>query len=839
MKVVILDTSILIYKLYHALPRLEYDYGKPVQVVYGLANIILNLVKDLKPDYLFAAYDRPEPTERHKIFAAYKAQRPPMADDLKSQLPLTKKLFAAFNIPILEKPGYEADDIIASVKKIFVNSVEEIIIVSADFDTLQLVDEKTKVFVLKKGISQIDIYDINRVKEKFGILPHQIVDYKTLVGDVSDNIIGVKSIGPKTAASLLNKFGSLENILLAAKEGQIDKKLAEKILERKDDILFYKSLITLNDEIKFSQELLKPFLGFNQAEVFKLFNEFKFKSLLNRLNADIHQGSSDKDSNQSLSLFTNLVNSQKIDRQTPIFIFYDIQDGQIKLINKDNFLIINDQQTLQQIFFLEGEKYAFNLKEIFKTIFKNDLYFDKKITLEKIYDLQIIFWMLYNEVNVSLFKIFKGNPLNQSEFVFQVCSDLKQKLFAEKLADLYFSLDLPLVPILARTELRGLKVDLDELKSMKKFLEAKIQFLREEIFKLSGENFNINSTKQLRVILFEKLKIKTKGLGKTNKGSISTKEEDLIKIIEAHPIIAKIIEYRKLTKLLTTYTDSLLITYDKNSGKIVTAFNQIGSRTGRIISEKPNLQNLPLDHNEIINVRKVFVPHDDFIFISSDYSQLELRLLAHLSEDPGLISAFQQNIDIHSQTAKILFGDDSPLNRRKAKIINFSIIYGSGPKGLAERLNISISQAKEMIDKFFYFYPQVRKYYNNIIEFVKANGYVENLFKRRRLIPELMSNSYKEKSLGERMAINMPIQSLGADLIKKAAVLIDKDIYTNNWQDKAFFIMFIHDEIVFEVHKDIKDIFKDIIKERMENIENLLVPLPVVIKEGFRLSDLK
>ena len=834
MKVYLIDANALIYRLYHALPRLEDLQGRPIQAVYGLANILLKLLKEEKPDYIFSLYDRPEPTIRHQVFKEYKATRPKAPDDLKIQIQLSKKIFSAFKIPIIEKIGYEADDLIATLKEKFSKKADEIIILTGDLDTLQLVDQKTKILIMQKGISQTNIYDVSKVKEKFGILPENLPDFKALVGDASDNIQGISGIGPKTASKLLQKYRNLEEIIKAAKEKKIELNLAQKILESQEKLLFNRDLVTLRKDIEIEEKILTPYQGFENKDLISVFQEFGFKSLLQRIQPTIF-------TKTIFSQPTLFKNGDINELNSPFFFYLD--EDKIKIVDSSGEIKIFSKEHLKKILELPEEKFTYDLKLIFKEIFNLDFYFDKKIDLTKIYDLKIIFWLLNpDKGNYSLENIINFYTPEAKELLplaFKTSQILREKLKKENLEKLYFEIELPLIPVLARSELRGIKIDIMALKDFKEKLKSQIEEILKEIYELAGEKFNPNSPIQLRKILFEKLKLKTKGLKKTSKGEISTAEEDLLKIIDLHPIIEKIISYRKINKFLTTYTDSLLKTYNPQKQRIYTFFNQTRASTGRIISENPNLQNIPLSGELASFLRKIFVSEDNFIFISGDYSQLELRLLAHLSQDENLISAFLQDLDIHSQTAKTLFGDDSLENRRRAKIINFSIVYGTTSRGLAERLKIPISQANKLIEKFFYFYPGVKKLKEELIDFAKTYGYVQTLLGRKRFLPEIFSQAYREKMFAERVAINMPIQGLEADLLKKAMIEIDKEIFQRNLQEKAFFVLSIHDEIIFEVKEEIKEEFKVIIKEKMENIYQLNVPLKVKIKEGKTLKDLE
>jgi DNA polymerase I len=829
MKVYLIDAHALIYRIYHAMPKLTDPQERPIQAVYGLANTLLKILKEEKPDYIFALYDRPEPTIRHQVFKEYKATRPPVTDDLKLQISLSKKIFSAFSIPVIEKIGYEADDLIATLKEKFFNLADEIIILTGDLDTLQLVDTKTKILTMQKGITKTMIYDENKVKEKYGLLPLQLPDYKALIGDPSDNIIGISGIGPKTASQLLQKYQNLEGIIEAAKEKKLDPKISLAILNNKEKLLFNKDLVTLRKNLDIEEKLLVPYQGYKEENLISVFQEFGFKSLIQRIKPNF--------SFAAPSLFKSTSSAgreEKIislsDLHAPFFFYLD-QD-KIKIYETNSQVKVLEKKFLKEIFFLEGEKFVFDLKNIFKEILKEDFYFDKKIALERIYDLKLIFWLLNpDKGNYSLEKITsfysETNPL-------KITQDLILKMKELDLEKVYFELELPLTAVLARMELRGIKIDLKALEEFKKKVKEKQRSLLEEIYNLAGERFNPNSPIQLREILFKKLKLPTKGLAKTGKGEISTQESELLKIAHLHPIIEKILAYRQVSKLLTTYTDSLLQNYNPQTKRIYTTFNQTGTSTGRIASENPNLQNLPLEGELSHYLRKCFIAEEGYIFLKADYSQIELRLLAHLSQDENLISAFDNNLDLHSQTARMIFGEETIETRRKAKIINFGITYGISARGLAQRLQIPVSEANKLIERFFYFYPGVKKLKEELIEFAKTYGYAQTLFGRKRFVPEINYQSYQERTTAERIAVNMPIQGLAADLLKKAMISIDEEIYQKDLS--VYLVLTIHDELVFEVKKEEKEKIKDIIKERMEKVLDLSVPLVVNLTEGENLS---
>ena len=844
MKLLIIDANALLHRVYHALPRLTDPQGRPIQAVYGLANILLKIITELKPDYIFSCWDRPEPTFRHRSYKEYKITRPPLSEDLKSQIPLAKRLFQLFNIPIVDYPGYEADDIIATLKEKFQQNFNEIIILTGDLDTLQLVDEKTKIYTMKKGISEMKFYDISEVKNRFGIMPSQIVDYKALVGDPSDNIKGIPGIGFKTAAKLLEKFSNIEGIIEAAEKNLLEIKFRRLILENKDNLLWHKNLLTLvkNVDIK---NTLEKYSGPDFKALYQFFQELGFKSLLKRIEPLLSQTS------LSQNIFRKVVSIKEIDNLKELetinrLALINLQN-KIYLYDGENTYLLSDK-LLKNVFFLDKEKIVWDLKKFYHLLFNDDFYFDKKINLDTIFDFKILFWL--TEPNLGKYTFsetisflkpdlpFNEKDLFYLQYIFDCYERLKERINSLDLMKVYKEIELPLVGVLVRMEKNGIKIDKDILQEVKTRCFEEIKKLREEINKLAGFSFNPLSPKELRYVLFEKLKISAKGLSKTAKGSISTQESDLQKIANLHPIVEKILEYRKLIKIASTYTDSLLVSFSEIDKRIHPTFLQTATTTGRLASENPNVQNIPLEGDLANLVRKAFKAEDSYSFLAGDYSQLELRLAAHLSGDENLIKDFQDNIDVHTQTAKIVFGVENNETRKMAKIINFSIIYGTSSKGLAESLRMSISEAQKIIERYFKFYPGLKKMREELIEKAKTFGYAETLFGRKLLIPEIYSQSYREKSFAERIAINMPIQGLGADILKKAMIDLDDKIYKNNWKE-AKIILSIHDEIILEVKEDLIDKVEEALKKSMENVVVLKVPLLVKIKEGKNLAEIK
>jgi len=830
-KLLLIDINSLLHRLYHAIPILRSPQGIPTNALYGLTNILLKIINEIRANYIVACYDTPALTLRHIKFKEYKAQRPKVADDLKKQISYSKKLLQVFNIQIVEKSGYEADDLIGTLTN--KNKDKEIIILSGDLDVLQLVDDNIKVFFLKKGIKEVEIYDKEKVIERFGIEPQFLPDLKALIGDPSDNIIGIKGIGEKTASNLIKKFGNIEKIIEAAEKGLIEYSLRKAILENKDRLILNKDLATIIKDVDINLQL-KKYQRPLDKQLISVLEELGFKSIIARLFKE-----------QKISLFTksfqykndlppNLEEIFIILHQDKIYASVNSEAVKID-ITKDNFQKIINADRI----------YVFDLKQLFKKFYEIT---QKELPLNKFFDLKIAFWLVtpYNKITLEkLTNFYSTKPLltlkDCLDFILlnykTIANELENKIKEFNLEEI-LNLDQQVSQILGIMELNGILLDKKKLKSFKEFLIEDLNRLKKEISELAGANFNVNSPIELRYILFTKLKLPTKGLKRTPKGEISTQESELIKIKDQHPIIEKILEYREKTKMLSAFSENLL-KFVRNDGRITTNFEITGTATGRISSEEPNLQNIPVEGELAKKLRSCFIAPEGHKFISFDYSQIELRITAEISKDDNLISIFKQDLDIHSITAKLLFMEENEKTRRLAKIINFGIIYGISPKGLKERTGLSLTESKKIIESYFKNFPGVQKMIKELIEKAKTYGYAENIFGRKRFIPELFSRAYSEALKGERIAINTPIQGTAADIMKKAMIQIYKFIKDNNLENKAKIILQIHDELILEVSDDIINLIKDEVKKIMENVVNFSIPLKVKVNIGKDLAEIK
>ncbi len=905
-KLVIFDGNALFHRSFHALPLSLQSKGKgPTNAVYGFSAVLLKACRELKPTYAAIAFDCPEETFRHKKYKLYKANRPAMATELAEQIPLIKRVARVFGLFLLEKPGYEADDIIGSLVAQTENQDLEKIIVTGDLDALQLVGKKTKVFSLSRGLQEGVVYDEKKVKERFGLRPEQIVDYKALRGDPSDNIPGVAGIGEKTATQLLQKFQTLENIYAALDKGDksISPRVAKLLREQKEQAFLSKELAQIKKDVPLNFSLAEAKFQPQREKIEKVFLELGFRSLLPRL-ADL-PGQETKDKFQrNLQEFNyHLVATEKdfadfyqrlsqqkrfsFDAETNYF-----SPLQAKLIGLS--FSWKEKEAYYLPFSLEkglfplngpslGKKHLEKLKAIFQDKNKEkvghnvkydyqvlanygievkNLYFDTRLASyllnpdSRAHNLDYLSFYYFHHQKITKKDLFAAREKVQfqnlpqekiynyscedADFTWRLAKRLEKDLEKHNLAKLFFTLEMPLIPVLAKMERHGIKVDVQFLKKKSQEFSQRLAKITQKAHALAGEPFNLNSPVQLRKILFEKLKLPTQGI-KKGKTGYSTSAESLEKLRTAHPLIALLQEARELEKLKNTYLDALPKLVDPQTGRLHTIFNQTGTATGRLSSSQPNLQNIPVRTKEGKEIRKAFCAEKDCLLLSLDYSQIELRLAAHFSGDEKLRKAFFQGKDIHQQTAAEIKGIPlekvTPELRQQAKAINFGILYGQGPHGLAQSAGISYERAQEFIQLYFAAFPGVKKYIERTIAQAREKGYVETLFGRRRYLPEINSSSAVLRKAAERMAINAPLQGTAADLIKAAMLKIQKKIEKDFPQIKM--VLQIHDELIFEAPK--KDILTPAreFQKIMENIYPLEVPIVVTKRAGKNWGELK
>ncbi len=774
---VILDAHAIIHRAYHALPNFANSQGIPTGALYGIATMLIRIVEELKPTYIVAAYDLPKPTFRHLAYDDYKKGRAKADEDLVAQMKTSRDLFAAFNIECLDAEGFEADDVIGTlVEQYRADPNIKIIIASGDMDTLQLVENtKIQVFTLKKGVTDTILYDEAAVVARYGFEPKQLVDYKGLRGDPSDNIIGVPGIGEKTATTIIQTFGTIEGLYKALEkkpekltEAGLTPRIIGILTEHKDDAFFSKTLATIRRDAPVSFALPeKPYReSIDQEKVTSKIADYEFRSLLPRIRK--------------------------------LFAFED-----------------------------EGPK--------------------EEVDPELLHRASIALWVLYSEntnpdYEAILERTRKKNLVDAYE---AILGELQKKNSLE----LFDKIEKPLIPIITDMHDWGIMIDRPHFEMLRETMKEKILRIEREVVELTGETINMNSPKQLSELLFGKLGLKPKGKQKAS-GAYTTNAETLESLVDAHPIIPKVLEHREVQKLLSTYVEALLECADTKD-IVHSTFLQHGAATGRFSSINPNLQNIPAKGEGGKEIRHGFVARPGHVFIGSDYSQIELRVLAMLSKDERLIETFESGKDIHARVASDMFG--VPIEavtsdmRRKAKVINFGILYGMGVSALQKNLGSTRAEATEYYENYFKTFPTIAAYLEQTKQFARENGFTETVFGRRRYFPGISSGAPFLRAFAERMAVNAPIQGTNADIVKIAIVLIDTDLRNAGLIDKVHLTLQVHDELVYEVAESVQKTAEDIIIKAMNNafarsplpVTIATVPLAVSVGVGSRLDQLK
>lgn len=877
-RLVIIDGNSLINRAFYALPELMNKEGLHTNAVYGFTTMLFKIIDVYKPTHISVAFDKKAPTFRHKEYEDYKAGRKKMPDELRQQMEPLKELLDAFNIHRLEIEGFEADDIIGTVSLIGENKNFNVFVVTGDKDAIQLASQNTKVLITKKGLTDLEEYDYDGVLKRYELTPNQFIDLKGLMGDKSDNIPGVPGIGEKTGIKLLNEFGTVENIIenIDKLKGNVKTKIQENahlaVMSKKLATIVRDMPVEIDlDELKFEE--------YDSEKIIQLFNRFEFNSLIGRLKINEEPTESINISAEYIS-FENLDNLIEEIKEKKHIILKTVSKKE-NLVNQniiylfitfdgENVYYIKDKQSIMKLKgILEDKnikKYGYKLKEDYIAlrpydIKMNNMYFDIVIA-EYLIDATA---SSYSHDNISA-KYMNRKTTSEEELlgkgknahkyedldenniityfsnILNIIANVKEKMNSKikesEMDNLFYNVEMPLVEVLGFMEYEGFKVDKRKLEEFKTEYSGLIDNLEKEIYDLAGEKFNVNSPKQLGVILFEKLNLP---IIKKTKTGYSTDSEVLEKLKNQHPIIEKISEYRQIVKLKTTYVDGLLNIINEDTGRIHSSFNQTITTTGRISSTEPNLQNIPIRLEMGRNLRKVFIPKEKHSLVDADYSQIELRVLAHICKDGNLINAFLEKEDIHTATAALVFdvSIDSVTKemRGAAKAVNFGIVYGISDFGLSQNLNIPVKKAKEYIDNYFAKYPNVKKYMDEVVDQAKDNGYVITILNRRRYIPEINSNNFIVKNLGKRLAMNTPIQGSAADIIKVAMVNVYNKLKENNLKSKL--ILQVHDELIIEGHEDEIDIVKNILRDEMENALSLEVPLKADLSIGESWYDTK
>ena len=836
---VLLDSNSLINRAFYALPPLTNRQGQQTGAIFGFVNMFLKLVDKYKPDYVVAAFDRKAPTFRKKIYEGYKATRKPMPEELACQLEPLKRLLRAMKVQIAEIDGFEADDILGTLSK---RSKCKTYIVTGDRDSLQLIDEKTTVLLTKKGISEIVEYDEARLKED-GFTPSQIIDLKSLMGDSSDNIPGVAGIGEGTATKLLAEYGTLDNVYAHIDEtkGALNRKLTEG---KESAYLSYK-LATIDRDCPI--ETVPEDMTFTEtydSEVRDILLEFEFGKIADRLNFGQKETKAE----------TLAAKTQTADSEAALLdALAKIKESGLLAFDISQRIFVGGygvsyEVTISDNLLGEGVDYNAFIRALEPLICDEDvrkLCFDKKTYMHLLEPYGVVMKGVCDDVmlkaylcdsnrnykSLSALATAYGVNTDDGAAALVALDDILDGEMREKEQEkLYKELELPLVDVLYFMEKEGFKVDRKYLDELNGELTSETEKLAAEITDLAGEPFNINSTQQLAKILFEKLGLKH---GKKTKTGYSTNVEVLESLRNEHPIIPAILQYRELVKLKSTYLDGMLPLIDKN-GRIHTVFKQAVTATGRLSSTEPNLQNIPIRKESGKRIRKMFVPADGNVLVCGDYSQIELRLMAHMSGDKAMIDAFNGGEDFHRSTAARLFGvpfeEVTQDMRRSAKAVNFGIIYGISDFGLSEDLGISVYEARRYMQNYFATYPGVKRFMDDCVAFAKENGYVKTLYGRKRYIPELQASVYATRAFGERVAMNMPLQGTASDIIKAAMIEVDKKLAEGGY--KAKLIMQVHDELIVDCPLSEKDNVEKLLKTCMQNVAELSVPLIADVGSG-------
>jgi DNA polymerase-1 len=796
-RLVLLDSHAIIHRAYHALPDFSSSKGEPTGALYGLSTMLLKIVTDLKPDYVVACYDLPQKTFRHEAYDGYKAGRAKTDTALVSQLISSRRIFEAFNIPIYDKPGFEADDMLGTiVEKLKGNKDIDIIIASGDMDTLQLVvGKKVQVFTLKKGLNDTILYDEQAVLDRYQFKPLLLPDYKGLRGDPSDNIIGIAGIGEKTATILISQFGTVENIYKVLKknpeklkEAGITDRIMTLLREGEDDALFSKTLATIRRDAPIDFVLPEKTFKENLAipEIETLFREFEFRSLIDRV--------------------------KRLFSETPTTAGKNKESKEAK-----------------------SEKIQSDIPEVDPVLLKK---------------LILGLWLLNTDrVNLIADDVFHF----QNAGSFEKAEELIEKALHDNgLWHVYSEIEVPLIPIVAQMSKQGVLIDLPYLQKLSKDYHKELDILEKSIFKYAGHEFNVNSPKQLGDVLFDEMGLVSsegKKLKKTAGGARSTRESELEKLRDVHPIVSEIFKYRELQKLLSTYIDTIpeLLGSD---GRLHAEFNQAGAVTGRFSSSNPGLQNIPIKTELGKNIRNAFIAPEGSVLMSFDYSQIELRLAALLSGDPYLAEIFRTGKDVHAAVASKVFGvpesEVTPEMRRRAKVINFGILYGMGVTALKENLGTDRKEAQAFYDNYFIQFPSIQGYMDGVIAAAKEKGYTETLFGRRRHFPGLRSKLPFVRAMAERMAINAPIQGTEADIIKIGMCQAENTLKEQNLLSHIRLILQVHDELIFEVDKGYEDKARQIVTDSKENTISpqylgsyVAVPIKVSFAVGRHWGELK
>jgi len=857
--------------------------GTYTNAIYGFLTIMFKIIEDLKPQYLVVTFDLKAPTHRHKLYEGYKANRKGMPNELASQMPILKEILNAMNIKVIEKEGYEADDIIGTLAKWGQKNNLEVTILTGDRDSFQLIDEHIKVRIphTVQGKTETEDYTVEKINEKYGLPPKSLIEVKGLAGDSSDNIPGIPGVGEKTAITLIKNYKNIEGIYNHVDE--LKGKLKEKVEQNKELAFLSRTLGTIDLKAPIDKKLDDMKIGeWDKSKITEMFTKLKFNRFIERFELEKTQ-----DEETNINIETEEINENqlkeyieevKMSKKIYYYIITKPEVGAGILNTKiEGITVYSEKENKAYLIKPQDIKAIFEDEEILKIGYKQKIDYillkQEGITPKNLmFDIEIAGYLLNSNISkytieylaeeylkidlatylkneepqekqLTLFDTPEETKTSKKDYIYaylinKLYYTLTEKMEQTDTLELFNKIEMPLSEVLADMQYQGIYVDKEELLEFGKELKNRIEELTKEIYDLAGEEFNINSPKQLGEILFEKLELP---MGKKNKKGYSTGVEILEKLKFTHPIIEKLLEYRQIGKLNSTYVEGLITYINSNTKKIHSSFHQTVTATGRISSTEPNLQNIPTRNELGKNLRKVFKPEPGNIFIDADYSQIELRVLAHISNDKQMIEAFNHNEDIHLQVASKVF--NTPIEevtkeqRTKAKAVNFGIVYGISDFGLSEQLKIPKKEAKQYIEQYLEKYQGIKNFMETIVETAQKDGYVETLFHRRRYVPEINSNNYMVRQFGHRIAMNTPIQGTAADIMKLAMINIYNEFNKQNLKSKI--ILQVHDELLIETVPDEKDKVEQILKQEMENVIKLNVPLKIDIEEGKNLYDAK
>ena len=872
-RLIIIDGNSIINRAFYALPDMSNSEGLKTNAIFGFVRMMFKIIEDYQPTHMSVAFDKKAPTFRHKQYADYKAGRKKMPDELAQQLQPLKDLLDKFNINRLELEGYEADDLIGTVARLGEENDFKVYIVTGDKDAIQLASHKTTTLITKKGVGEVEEYNYDSVLERYEMTPTQFIDLKGLMGDKSDNIPGVPGVGEKTGIKLLKQYSTIENLIEHTDE--LKGSIKKKIEENKDLALMSKELATIITNVPIEVKLEDLEYGdYNKDDVVEKFKEFGFTSLITKL-LDIEGGETTikeeidlkiehldnvedfiKKAEENKKVIIDVIGKEGniLDKRV-LYVFLSLDGNEIYYVNEDELPQIKTLLSNPEI-----KKHGYDLKEDYillkpYEIELNSMDFDITIAEYLIdsksstsYECSAIAMKYltrkikskedllgkgakakkFDEIEFDELSAYIGDILNTVNGVYP---KMEENLKETEMDGLFYHVEMPLVEVLGSMEYIGMKVDKDQLNELKEKFTTIINELENEIFELAGEPFNINSPKQLGVVLFEKLGLPV--IKKTKTG-YSTNAEVLEKLRDKHEIIDKITEYRQIVKLNSTYVEGLLKIINPKTGRIHSSFNQTITTTGRISSTEPNMQNIPVKTEMGRDIRKVFVADDNCKLVDADYSQVELRVLAHMSGDENMIDAFKHGEDIHSKTASQIFDVDikdvTSKQRIEAKAINFGIIYGKTDFGLSQDLNIPVATAKAYIDSYFNKYPKIKEFMDEAVESATETGYATTILNRRRYIPEIKASNFIVRNQGKRFAMNAPIQGSAADIIKVAMVNVYNRLKENNMKSRL--ILQVHDELIVEAVDEELEMAEKIVREEMENAQSMDVKLDVDLNTG-------